>query len=450
MWLRTFIATSEYLTGLAPAVLVLTMYPDTALARAPSASGAAATSAAPSGSSGPSRQPSASGAAATSSASTAGAPAPEPSTTGIATVPAKTPVEKQAARLSAEALGADFKAGHFTTSEQKLREAIRICTPEVCSAGFQARLHRDLGFVYVGGFLRIDDGKDEFTAALSLDPTVALTAPMQTSEVTKAFAETKAQLFGGQSTAEKTAAAAPPAPPPAAAPAPPPPAPIESPEASDAHGSGDRILNWVTLSIQQDLVFHSKTPDACSAGSRYECFYADGDRKIFYSPNEYVAGGNQISGSGALPGTLRLLVGFERVVHPNVSLGIRVGSVLTGKAHRMATDQPFLYFHGEGRISLWLGHDVFTHAGLRPYLFVSGGIAEADGKIIVDYSVTGDPQTYKLDAWKRSGHSFLGPGLGFQAAFTKTSGPLGEFRFMQFMSPNVPVIAFQLGYAVGF
>ncbi len=341
MWLRTFIATSEYLTGLAPAVLVLTMYPDTALARAPSASGAAATSAAPSGSSGPSRQPSASGAAATSSASTAGAPAPEPSTTGIATVPAKTPVEKQAARLSAEALGADFKAGHFTTSEQKLREAIRICTPEVCSAGFQARLHRDLGFVYVGGFLRIDDGKDEFTAALSLDPTVALTAPMQTSEVTKAFAETKAQLFGGQSTAEKTAAAAPPAPPPAAAPAPPPPAPIESPEASDAHGSGDRILNWVTLSIQQDLVFHSKTPDACSAGSRYECFYADGDRKIFYSPNEYVAGGNQISGSGALPGTLRLLVGFERVVHPNVSLGIRVGSVLTGKAHRMATDQPF-------------------------------------------------------------------------------------------------------------
>ena len=427
MWLRTLIATSEYLTGLATTVLVLTTFSDTALARAPSASGAAATSAG------------------------ANLPGPEASTTGLATVPAKTPVEKRAAKLSAEALGADFKAGHFTISEEKLREAIRICTPEVCSTGFQARLHRDLGFVYVGGFLRIDDGKDEFTAALSLDPTVALTAPMQTPEVTKAFAEAKTQLFGGQSAAEKppSAAAAPPAPPPAAAPAPPP-APMESPEAMDAHGSGDRILNWVTLSIQQDLVFHSKTPEACSAGSRYECFYADGERKIFYSPNEYVAGGNQISGSGALPGTLRLLVGYERVVHPNVSLGIRVGSVLTGKAHRMATDQPFLYFHGEGRISLWLGHDVFTHAGLRPYLFVSGGIAEADGKIVVDYSVSGDPQTYKLDAWKRSGHSFLGPGLGFQAAFTKTSGPLAEFRFMQFMSPNVPVIAFQVGYAVGF
>ena len=369
---------------------------------------------------------------------------------GVAAVPPKTPVERQAAKLSAEALGPDFRAGHFTLSEEKLREAIRICVPGVCSTGFQARLHRDLGFVYVGGFLRVDDGKDEFTAALSLDPTVALPQTMQTHEVVKAFAETKAQLFGGGSVANQppATAAPPPEPPRAAAAAPP--SPVESPEEPSVHGSKDRVVNWVTLSIEQDLVFHSKTPQACNAGSRYECFDGLGQRKIFVREDEYAPGGNQISGSGALPGTLRVLIGYERVVHPHVSLGIRVGSVLTGKARRMDTDQPFLYFHGEGRISLWLGHDVFTHSGLRPYLFVSGGIAEADGKITVDYSLPGNPQTYKLDAWKRSGHSFLGPGLGCQAAFSKTSGPLAEFRFMQFMSPNVPVMAFQLGYALGF
>ena len=91
------------------------------------------------------------------------------SNTGVATIPATTPAEKQAAKLSSAALGADFRAGHFTVCEEKLREAIRICVPEVCSAGFQARLHRDLGYIYVGGFKRVDDGKDEFTAALSLD-----------------------------------------------------------------------------------------------------------------------------------------------------------------------------------------------------------------------------------------------------------------------------------------
>jgi hypothetical protein len=217
-------------------------------------------------------------------------------------------------------------------------------------------------------------------------------------------------------------------------------------------------LNWVTLSIQQDLVFLSKTSNACGLGSRYECFDAAGQRELLTldpnatGPNQilFAPGGNQISGSGALPGTLRVLLGYERVVHPNVSVGARVGSVITGKALRMNGDTPFLYFHGEARGTLWLGHDVFSKPGFRPYLFVSGGVAEADGKISVDYSQPGNPQTYKLDAWKRSGHTFVGPGLGLQAAFNKTSGPLAEFRFMQYLSPNVPVIAFQLGYAIGF
>ena len=60
------------------------------------------------------------------------------------------------------------------------------------------------------------------------------------------------------------------------------------------------------------------------------------------------------------------------------------------------------------------------------------------------------PKQSKLDAWKRSGHTFVGPGLGLQAAFSKNSGPLAEFRFMQYLSPEVPVIALQLGYAIGF
>ncbi len=405
-----------------------------ALAREPSASGAAATS-------GSTSTP-APAASATAGAVTKASPqSADSSSLGVATVPPTTAVEKKAAKLSSEALGPDFQAGHFNVSESKLREAIRICVPEVCSVGFQARLHRDIGFVYAGGLMRIDDGKDEFTAALSLDPTVALTPAMQFPDVMKAFTEVRTYLAGGS---EPEAPVAPAAPEPPA----PPPTPATGPGDSDDSSEG-RLENWVSLSIQQDLVFHSKTADACSLGSRYECFDATGQRRILV-PGEYNVGGNQISGSGALPGTLRILVGYERVVHPNVTVGAKVGAVVTGKARRMDTDQAFLFFHGEGRVSLWIGKDVFSKPGVRPYFFLSGGIAEAAGKILVDFSVPNDPNTYKLDAWKRSGHTFLGPGLGVQAAFSKNNGPIAEFRYMQFMSPNVPVIAFQLGYAFGF
>lgn len=397
-------------------------------------------------------EPSPSGAVAMSAtssgmaSSTAGVAPLNDASAGVATVPPKTPTEKKAARLSAEALGANFKAGRFIVSEEKLREAIRICGPGVCSTAFQARLHRDLAYVYVDGFLRIDDGRDEFTAALSLDATVALTAPMQTSTAIKAFSDAKARLSGGApkkvEPADVTLQSAPPEPP-------------TSNDNPDESYNGGRLANWVMLSIEQDLVFHSPTADACGAGSRYECFDVVGNRQpisigTILPGGSQVIGGDQISGSGALPGTLRILVGYERVVHPNVTVGVRLGSVITGKPRHMDTDTPFLFFHGEGRVSLWIGHDVFSHSGLRPYVFLSGGVAEAAGKITVDYTVSNDPQTYKLDAWKRSGHSFIGPGLGAQVAFTKSGGPFAELRFMQFMSPNVPVIAFQLGYAVGF
>jgi len=217
----------------------------------------------------------------------------------------------------------------------------------------------------------------------------------------------------------------------------------------DSLASWEWVRNWLTLSIQQDLVFHSKLQSACSAGSPYLCFNAA------KTPTELMAsgaapGGNQISSSGALVGTLRFLIGFDRVVNPHLSLGVRLGSVISGKALTQPQESPVLALHGEARLAIWVGRNVFSRAGFRPYLLLSGGVAEADGKITVDYQLQGDPRIYKLDAWKRSGHTFVSPGLGFQAAFTKHGGPLAEFRYMQFLSPSVPVLGLQLGYSVGF
>jgi len=371
---------------------------------------------------------------------------------GVATVAPKNATEKQAARYSREALGVDFEAGHFFLGEGKLREAIRICE-SACSVPFQSRLHRDLGFLYVSGLEHLDDAREQFSVAATMDPTVALTPDMRISGVTEVF--DKAITKGSKNTRKRRLAQSESEKPeaelePDLTPAQEEPAGDRNLDVSSAPDNAaqmDLVRNWFTLSIQQDWVYHARTLEACGPSGPYRCFDADKVYRVL-APGQF--GGNQVSGGGALPGMLRLLVGFDRVVHPHLSLGIRVGSVISGKAPTLANDQSVLGFHGEARVALWIGPDVFSHAGLRPYVFLSGGIAEADGRIVVDFTVPRDSTTYKLDAWKRSGHSFVGPGLGVQAAFTKYSGPLVEFRYMQFLSPNVPVLGGQLGYAIGF
>lgn len=356
---------------------------------------------------------------------------------GVATVPAQTPTEKQAARLSAEALGPLFKARRFPASEAKLREAIRICGPQECSTPFSARLHRDIGYLYVDGMKRVDDGKDEFTVALSMDPSVILTDSMLSLAVTQAFAETKKQVVKSEPKAEEVTLESEP----------------ETPKGSESEGEKDssgRLDNWVSLSIQQDFVFHSQTSNACSSGSPYRCYDANG-QYVTNTPDAFQAGSNQVSSGGAILATTRVLAGYDRVLTDNITVGARLGSVIRGKALRLTTDSPFLFFHGEARASYWFGDRPFANKGFRPYAFLSGGFGEADGKITVDLIYASNTSAvYKVAAWKRSGKTFVGPGIGLQWAMDKKGGPLAELRFLQFMGPSVPVIAIDVGYAIGF
>ena len=384
-------------------------------------------------------------AAAPAPAPVAPAAAPAPAApAGIATVFPLTPVEIKAAKLSADALGPLYRSRRLPQSEAKLREAIRICGPQDCATAFSARLHRDLGFLYVDGMNRLDDGKDEFTVALSLDPTVILTDTMLSLAVTQAFAEVKKQVV-------KTDASAQPA--------------VEevtlesdgsdkSTSDNEPDAENKRINNWLSLTLQQDFVFHSQTNNACSTGfgTPYRCYDATSRPIDLTQVNDnIVPGSNQISKGGAILATTRILAGYERVMLDNVTLGARLGAVIHGKALRLTTDRSFLVFHGEARGSYWIGDKPFTHKGFRPYVFLAAGVGEADGKITVDYMLKTDPATVnKVAAWKRSGPAFVGAGAGLQWAITKTQGPLAELRYLQFMGPSVPVIAVDVGYAVGF
>ena len=66
----------------------------------------------------------------------------------------------------------------------------------------------------------------------------------------------------------------------------------------------------------------------------------------------------------------------------------------------------------------------------------------------VKYTAT-DGSTTPLDAWKRSGHVFAGAGLGMQYAYEQRRAVYMELNFLSFMSPDVPVLGIQMGYAYG-
>ena len=208
-------------------------------------------------------------------------------------------------------------------------------------------------------------------------------------------------------------------------------------------------LNWISLGIQQDFMFHSQTNDACGSASRYECFDGAGAPQIF-NPGMYVPGGNQVSTPGAAPGTLRVLVGVDRVLLRRITVGLRLGSVIVGKAEKHPGDSAVMFFHAEVRAAYWFGADPFAAAGFRPYVFLSGGLAEADSKVMVQLTPNNQNSLYSFNAWKRSGSGFMGLGAGLQWAIRQNHGPLVEMRYMQFLGPSAPVLAAQLGYAVGF
>jgi len=132
---------------------------------------------------------------------------------------------------------------------------------------------------------------------------------MQFPDVTKAFTEVRTYL---------AAASKPQGPVAPLLPSPPRPLPAAVVSGDDDSSEG-RLENWVSLSIQQDLVFHSKTADACSPGSRYEVLTLWGNERSF-CPMKSTRGEIKISDRARCLARCGILVGYERVVHPNVTV----------------------------------------------------------------------------------------------------------------------------------
>lgn len=316
---------------------------------------------------------------------------------GLPAVPAAAAGSKEAQGLKAlkQALDEDYLQTRFDAAEQKLRAAVQACG-KACSVGLRARLHAALGSVLAGGKKELEDARDEFVEALGLDPRIEPNPDILSTEVSFAYEQARKTLHlaAGASTPSKSgrkpARAAKPEPEPDDKPEPtdrpdrPDPADKPEPEPDGPPAPPARVeeparKNWVTVTFSPDLALVSGT-DVCTASSQnddhYVCLRPDGSR---YVGTPTVGNGDSIN-SGLALATLRVMLGYDRVVHPNLTLGLRAGFAFNGASGGGAS---FLPVHGEARLGIWPGHDPFVGTGVRPFFVVSGGLAQVDSKVSV-------------------------------------------------------------------
>jgi hypothetical protein len=305
--------------------------------------------------------------------------------------------EAQAKKALKQALEEDYLNTRFDDAEQKLRAALQGCK-KACSKELRAQLHVALGSVLAGGKKELEDARDEFVEALGLDPKAEPSKDLLSTEVSFAYeqARKKLGLAGG-----KPPPPPPPKPPPAETdekeepadrPDKPPPEP-EKKKAPPVKVEGDEAeerakepppaaepvkANWITISFAPDLAYVSGQ-DVCTQqsqqGSHYACLRADGSR---YVGTPTVGNGDQIN-SGMALGTMRVMLGYDRLVHPNITVGLRAGFAFNGAP----SPASFLPVHGEARLGIWPGHDPFVGRGVRPMILISGGLAQVDVKVNV-------------------------------------------------------------------
>jgi hypothetical protein len=203
---------------------------------------------------------------------------------------------------------------------------------------------------------------------------------------------------------------------------------------SDGTGGSDRRSNWFTVTFAPDISIVSGD-EVCSAAGQQEdhfvCVREDGSRYLG-TPATGEGSANNVN-TGLLLSTLRVALAYDRVLLDNVAAGLRVGFAFNGTSDGGAS---FLPLHLEARASYWFGAKPFESLGARPFLMVSGGLAQVDSKTdvqvlesdatcgVADMGVCANAspdgvrerQTQTLTASKQAGQGFVGGGGGITYA----------------------------------
>jgi hypothetical protein len=405
-----------------------------------------------------------------------------------ARVVAAAPNDAAASKLREDAIFQDYLATNFADAQKKLAQALALCVQaNDCVAATRARLHCDLGVIDFA-LQRPEDGRAEFAAALHEDPKITVDHNLSTPELEQEFATAK-----GVKPPPKDEEPPPAPTPPGPASTAPAPSPTSTGSTTPARDGSDCPpgfpgcdatnkrdctsdddcasretcrdstcqenkeaapvdlpfeRNWFSLGFQVEALLLPSAQNACAGGTGYSCFDDGGG----YYRQVPLAGADDVVNGGIGIGTMRVLLGYDRVLGENFSVGGRLGFAFGGGPQRPGS-HAFEPVHVEARGSYWFGHDPFGRKGFRFFVEASAGMAEVDASVPVDiYSSLADynaGNSKNFNAWKKTGLGFAALGPGAMFALTPNSGIVLEAKAMEMFPTTGTVVALELGYTMG-
>ncbi|MEZ4228957.1 MAG: hypothetical protein R3B89_07330 [Polyangiaceae bacterium] len=211
------------------------------------------------------------------------------------------------------------------------------------------------------------------------------------------------------------------------------------------------VKNWLSLAYSPDLSIVQSTDDACSPNAQKDgtlsCFFSNGQ----YTGTPIVDGKSNSLKGGVGYGSMRVMVGYDRLIGQRFLAGLRLGFAFLGHPER-EDGKKFNPFHAELRFAFHFANEPFTHAGVRPYVFFGGGMADEVARITTPVrqdNGNGQPETLNVDAYQLGGGFFAGAGLGMQYAVEKNLAMVIELGVRQMFPDSATVIAPSLGLAYG-
>lgn len=212
-----------------------------------------------------------------------------------------------------------------------------------------------------------------------------------------------------------------------------------------------RKSNWFSLSFSPDLMVVDSTDDACSPAAqdsgKLSCFFSGG---VPYVGQPIESGNTNTVQGGVGIGSMRVMLGYDRLLGTRMTAGLRLGLAFLGHPSR-PDGKSFLPVHAEGRFAFFFSNDPFVATGVRPYAYANLGAAQASARVNTTVSEDrgGEIENYKLDVYQTGGPFFGGAGLGIHYAVSTDLAMVVEVAGRALLPEFAVVIAPTLGFTYG-